>query len=246
MKTMSLHEFTEQKSDKNYLYRGQTQKYERPYIIPSVYRGLYQYKKVTDYVPVHVRIRGNENDFYEQIYNGKPIPMGYKCSRIAAATVNNVFGYPLTQALLQQAGYKSEGVDVTTDLGIALFFATHTCKNGKYYLKTDYDRVKSVLFAWEKPKADPEEIMYQNFYTCPQYIPSLEIMKSFDSCAGMEEFVSSLKEFFAAVCEILISSTPPAYLPRGARSEGAFICAPGDPPEAQLSAGDCHPLLKRI
>lgn len=110
--------------------------------------------------------------------------------RIMSMHVNNALGYPLTQALFQQAGYSSKGLDVSYDIHIALFFALYEYNNGSYFRKKSKE--PSIIYRWKLPK---EKIGLEcNYYSKAHFLPTLDILNNFGVCESIEESISSLEQ----------------------------------------------------
>ncbi len=118
--------------------------------------------------------------------------------RIISQYGNNALGYPLTQAFFQQAGYSSEGLDVSYDLCIALFFALYEFKNGKY-VKKEFGESKpySVLYRWKLP--ENRISLQDNYYSKAHFIPTYDIFRNFSVCDSVEESRASLKRYLKAI-----------------------------------------------
>nr|WP_243237422.1 FRG domain-containing protein [Heliobacterium chlorum] len=175
----------------NYYYRGQTKFYEPP-LRPSMYRfenSIYPIKYNGD-----KRLRKTGTEFYFEKAFSKVLSNSYKIKRIMSMYITNALGYTFTQAMFQQAGYTSEGLDVTSDLLIALFFSTYEYKNGGF--KPYEGNKESVIYRWKYlKKPDPKESLQKNYYECGNLIPTYEIYKSFNTCNTVSEFYESLREY---------------------------------------------------
>lgn len=183
-----------------YIYRGQTKKYQPP-LRPSAFRRCQYSKFAMEGNPAH-QVRNWGREFYlevadcENIFGDEGIKKKHAVMRMMSVYMNNVLGYPLTQALLQQAGYASEGLDVSYDLRIALFFALYKLKDGRYYRK-EAGGEPSVIYRWKLPKTSFS--LQDNYYSKANFIPSFEILSSFGVCKDAAESRASLNRYLQAI-----------------------------------------------
>ena len=60
------------------------------------------------------------------------------------------YGYTFASALCQQAGYSSEGLDITSSIPVATFFSSYRYgKDNTFDFVTDYDSF-GVIYRWKK------------------------------------------------------------------------------------------------
>lgn len=191
----------EEQNPGQYIYRGQNRYYHHP-LRPSGYRGCrYSRFAMQGYPELQIKKSGKEFYFeYGYAYNKTPKEFkAHACMRLLSAYLNNALGYPLTQALCQQAGYNSEGIDVTDSIDIAFFFAAHIYQNGQY-LPKQASKAQSVIYRWKKPKVQGDlSLLHNNYYTCPGLIPTKEILSSFKQCNTEEEFSKSFQDYKEAI-----------------------------------------------
>ncbi len=188
--------------DQKYIYRGQTKMYQPP-LRPSAYRPC-QYSRFAMKGEPGYQVRDWGREFYlertdnEYLFGDEEKKRSHAVRRIMSVYMNNALGYPLTQALFQQAGYSSEGLDVSYDLRIALFFALYEfdVQKGKYERKRAGKR-PSVIYRWKKP--EDSFSLQDNYYKKAHLIPSLEIIKSFGVCKSREESIASLERYLNAI-----------------------------------------------
>lgn len=177
----------------DYVYRGQTRAYACP-LRPSAYRPS-RYSRFAMLGEPSCQQKNWGREFYLEHNNfdhmGQEKRTGHAIKRIMSVHINNALGYPLTQALFQQAGYSSEGLDVSYDIRIALFFALYEYKNGKYLKKESKE--PSIIYRWKLPTE--KVTLESNYYSKAHFIPTLDIFNSFDVCESIEESVSSLNRY---------------------------------------------------
>ncbi len=181
----------------NIYYRGQTNFYGHPLPV-----SMYRYPQSAHPINYNgdARLRNVGKSFYfEDSFAGEKTT-GQKIKRELSRYINNAFGYVFTQALFQQAGYTSEGLDITSDIIIALFFSTYDydTKNGKFYV--DDKREYSVLYRWKNLKQySAKDILQKDYYSCPALIPTFDILQSFETCETIDEFNDSLHNYAKAI-----------------------------------------------
>ncbi|MFC2152190.1 hypothetical protein ACFLSE_06640 [Bacteroidota bacterium] len=181
----------------NYYYRGQISYYGKP-LRPSMYR--YPASKHPILYEGDKRLKGIGKSFYFEDSLRSNVSKAYKIKRLMSRYINNALGYTFTQSMFQQAGYTSEGLDITTDLNIALFFATYDYNNetGTYYVNEEKEY--SVLYRWKNLKSStPKDELQKDYYNCSNLISTYDIYKSFDVCDTNEEFYNSLKEYAKSI-----------------------------------------------
>ena len=179
----------------DYLYRGQTKKYSAP-LVPSLFRPMVGEKQCLGNKESHSLRNIKDASFVETL-----VPDEVKA--ILSETtlkdysnrlyINDVlikhFGYPLAQSLSQQAGLWSEGLDVTTDLSVAVFFATHQYDfNSDSYILAN--KGEGVIYRWPI-KREGEQTLHSlkntDFYSCPIFLNSKSILDSFQQCNDVQE-----------------------------------------------------------
>ncbi len=112
--------------------------------------------------------------------------------------LRNALGYPLSQIIAQQAGLASEGLDVTTDIDVAAFFATHDYSTLGY--RPVHEGIGVIYrFAVEEPLVSWDAIRGWDFYSCPSYLPSAQVLSLFGRCASLDEARLSLCQFRDAI-----------------------------------------------
>lgn len=188
--------------NQKYIYRGQTQMYQPP-LRPSAFRPC-QYSRFSMEGEPAYQIRNWGREFYlertdnEYLFGDEKRKQSHAVRRIMSVYMNNALGYPLAQALFQQAGYSSEGLDVSYDLHIALFFALHEfdAEKGKYKRKKA-GKQPSVIYRWKQPENSFS--LQDDYYKKAHFIPSLEIINNFGVCKTKEESVASLERYLDAI-----------------------------------------------
>lgn len=190
----------QEESRQKYIYRGQVEMYEPP-LRPSAFRYCQYSRFAVEGRPAY-QLKNWGKEFYlehmdvEYLYSDEKKERSHKVRRIMSTYMNNALGYPLTQALLQQAGYSSEGLDVSYDLHIALFFALYRFENGRYYRKKAGDK-PSVIYRWKLPEKG--FTLQDDYYCKAHFIPSLEILRSFETCKSKEESSASLNRYLKEI-----------------------------------------------
>lgn len=179
-----------------YYYRGQNHLFDDSPLSPSMYR--YGYSRLPIYYDGEKRLRKTGTSFYFENSIAKSPSKAYKIKRLMSMYITRALGYTFTQAMFQQAGYGSEGIDITSDIAIALFFSTYDYKDGKFYI--DPTRKHSVIYRWRTlANIKPSDSLQKNFYYCPNLIPTYDIFKSFKTCDSKSEFYQSLRDYSEAI-----------------------------------------------
>src|SRR5258708_6202948 len=112
--------------DGSYAYRGQVRQYSLA-LVPSTYRPFIH--TADRFAPAVATLRSvPQARFVEYDLPVTGVPDAESRlefqKRLLGDTVRNALGFVLKEVFCQQAGLNSEGLDVTTDLDVALFFAT--------------------------------------------------------------------------------------------------------------------------
>ena len=168
-------------------YRGQTKEYDKP-LKPSMFRYM-EYSSFPIFYEGPERIRKAGNLFYLEHpatrklsdWRFDPRKHNYILSYILHETMKRIYCYPIAASICQQAGYRSEAIDITFDPTIALFFATHkyNTEKSKYELLED-DEV-SVIYKWKNlKKMNKDNILKVVTVNCPSVIPTYEIFDTFE------------------------------------------------------------------
>jgi hypothetical protein len=191
--------------DGRFVYRGQTKEYAAP-LVPSMFRPMVAdggaFHPPQD-APALRKVHGAqfvETLSPEAVQARLPDErvVDYARRLLIKDRLIELFGYPLAQILAQQAGLWSEGLDVTTSLDVAVFFATH-----------DYDRAtdryrpiadgSGVIYRW--PLAQPPRLLSVrdlarlDFYTCPTYLPSTHVLSTFGAADSDATVLMDLIKF---------------------------------------------------
>lgn len=194
----------QKEDDGEYFYRGQTKEFPAP-LWPSAYRP-FTHSNIPFNLPKEMLLRGSEGKFYNKTgHIGNP---GYESEaeynsyvkdfilrEYIKKQMRNVLGYPASEAFFQQTGLQSEGLDVTRNLAVAFFFASHELRENLYFPKTG--TMPSVIYRWkisQKPWRLPDLNAY-DYETCPILIPTKQIFELFELCENKEEFLDSLDEY---------------------------------------------------
>ncbi len=181
-------------------YRGQVARYNWP-LWPSMYRGftrsdIYQINTI----PSQYR-RGEYFAFrsvymYDERATSKDFLRQRELKKLMMSYVRKALGFCLSEALFQQAGWNSQGLDVSSDYRIALFFATHNFIEGKYLVDTNTENVH-ILYRWDVPAQDwsLECLNHHDYYSLPIIFPTNNIMDLFEDCDTIEEHLCSIQEY---------------------------------------------------
>jgi hypothetical protein len=114
--------------------------------------------------------------------------------------VRNALGYALSETFFQHAGLRSQVLDVTTDIDVAFFFATHGYRNGRYYRLPD-DGSPRQIYRWRFPRRtwSLHSLNQYDYNTSPPVIPVAEILRLFKPCDTAAEFERSLEDYRKAI-----------------------------------------------
>lgn len=186
-----------------FVYRGQVREYIEP-LVPSGYRFCVD-NRPRFTCTEKSRLRGVGNVFVEEI------PAIDAAQRMSQNDFENLqvilhirkylrtaLGYPLSQIFSQQAGMKSEGLDVTSDIDVAAFFATHDYTSNGYQLATDGNGI-IYRFEVQEAKLNFDAIRTWDFYSCPSYLPSAKIINLFHRCFHDTECLQSIEQYRRAI-----------------------------------------------
>jgi hypothetical protein len=86
------------------------------------------------------------------------------------------FGYLLGQALAQQYGFSSEMLDLTTDIDVAAFFATH---RSQAFTEARHDGVGVIYRFPVERRESPLDLGAYDFYSCPPVLLLEELIAPF-------------------------------------------------------------------
>ena len=185
-------------------YRGQAKLYGQQPLWPSGYRHSYPLgpfpitgadgvKRMFSFWPAYFNIDGNETEAAakmeeSKLRNKKRVHMGY---------VRNALGYCLSEALFQQAGWESEGLDVTSNPDVAFYFATHEFVRNKYQRVPSNGKVEHVIYRWKfkEENWDFDRLNRTNFYNRPTLFPTKKVFSLFDAASSREDFLRSLEMY---------------------------------------------------
>lgn len=187
--------------DGSYAYRGQVREYSIP-LVPCAYRPFINPAKHLE--PTVSTLRSVPHArFVEYDLPVTGIPdvesrLEFQ-KRLLGDAIRNALGFALKEVFCQQAGLNSEGLDVTTNLDVALFFATHAYSERRYAPFSTSG--EGVLYRWrvETPAVSLDALNTWDFFQCPTYLPSRDILCLFDTCETVEEAVASIDEFRSAI-----------------------------------------------
>lgn len=189
--------------DSSCFYRGQNKLFDFP-LWPSFYRGSAIINPMEISGKIGYYGRGNYFGFrsgllIDKKYSNPEILKLRELERVMMGYARNGLGYCLAEAMFQQAGWESQGLDVTSNINIALFFATH------FYHHEGYQKDQSsnirVIYRWKIPKEDwsLDRLNNHNFYNCPALFPSKDILNLFQECDDDYEFKDSIRNYREAI-----------------------------------------------
>lgn len=190
--------------DNNCYYRGQTMCYDYP-LWPSMYRGAVIGASFKITPPMKSRLNQGKHYVYrsqflaDERYCNPDFLSKREKIRAAMCVIRNALGYCISEAMFQQAGWSSEGLDVTSDINIALFFATHIYRDQKYY--SDNSDNVHVLYRWKIPheRWSFAHINSTNFHNSPRLFPTKDVINLFGECDSYDEFKQSIEEYREAI-----------------------------------------------
>jgi hypothetical protein len=182
--------------DGQYLYRGQRRDYGRP-LLPSAFRvqlpawerfdansGFFGY-----------RVRGLGRVFFGNIAgcmsDGRD--RDWDDRSIIRQRFLDAFGYLLGSSLAQHYGIQSEHLDVTEDVDIAAFFATHAPP--RYLLCSPQEHTEcGLIYRFRRPLSDASShsIRTSNYFNAPGALLSSEIFRQFEADLSLEESLDSV------------------------------------------------------
>lgn len=186
------------------VYRGQTRPYESP-LVPSEYR---PYVTQSRYVPRSpgTRLREIGEVFYE--LSGPPqvvISAEDQRQMEANQAFRQLFGYPVYQLLAQQFGYRSGGLDVTSDPEAAAFFAIFDLRQRAYVAGSE---APGVIYRFQV-STEPLSLQclsLRDFYGCPTYFLDAEAaLCLLGECGSWDKAMESFVNYYTAPME----SVPP-------------------------------------
>lgn len=183
-----------------FYYRGQNKRYPGP-LCASLERN--KYSKYPIYYDGDCRLRKYGHIFYfeDRCYMNAKHKWSEekKLQYLLNSYIRQAFGYSLTMALTQQAGYQSEGLDVTFSIDIALFFASYLYDKGKYLLAKG-DSENAVIYRWKNLKKNSFNTTLQSgYFNSPPLIPTYEIFESLQKCTEEETFYESVRNYAEAI-----------------------------------------------
>ncbi|MBZ0276031.1 MAG: hypothetical protein K8I60_07805, partial [Anaerolineae bacterium] len=179
-----------------YVYRGQIQEWMP--LLPSAYRRFALPDKTFAFQGSQ-RMRGTGEQFVlywpdvERMLAPEAAPI-YRMWSGVFAHLRNALGYALSNILAQQAGIQSEGVDVTEDVDVAAFFATHRF-DGRYYYPVEDGTGVIYRYAVTEPELTFDALRKWDFYSCPSYLPSHKIMKLFGTVETLRDCFRSVDDY---------------------------------------------------
>lgn len=107
-----------------------------------------------------------------------------------------IFGYLIGTTLSQQYGLSSECLDATTDLDVALFFATHDLQT-EYLLPVHGGTGIVYRFPLDTCASETPRDAYSNYYALPPIIDAIHALRQ---CMAQNEHDATLFEAFYRHC----------------------------------------------
>ena len=208
-KATELYEKLISEHDEGHYFRGQNREYDGP-LWPSNYRQMF---RSTDCLTIEddsrLRMMGKRfyfrmNAFDWQLFKTEKeytdFFMQQQLKQFIMAHTRNALGYPLSEAFFQQTGMRSEGLDVTSDVRIAFFFAIYEWGPKGYQLRQN-SKDPCVIYRWlcDNTISTLDTLNQYDFYSCPQLIPVRELLTQFERCGTVGEFKQSIEEYQNAI-----------------------------------------------
>ena len=203
-----LRERLEREQHEDHLFRGQTQLYPGP-LWPSDYKNFLCADGSLVLAP-EIRLRGTGTHFRLRMTQPRQTLATEEARKrhvrqlqakwFIMDHVRNALGYALAETFFQHAGLRSQVLDVTTDIDVAFFFATHAYANGRYTLLPD-DGTPRQMYRWRFPRRTWSLAMlnHHDYNTCPPVIPVNDILLLFERCDTMAELERSLLDYRQAI-----------------------------------------------
>ena len=194
--------------ESGYVYRGQVVDYPGP-LIPSRYRGLLAERPDEDIVAAD-RIRGYGRVFYQLATLPSEQESAVFWSKAAVAEyARHLFGFPLSQLLLQQYGVDSEGLDVSSEPRVAAYFASAE--------RPANALAHGVIFRFKVPRerVTKNQLLQHDFNDCPCYPDAQSILSVLESCDDWSEASDSFRSYraeYALRCKAGLSRSRPLQI----------------------------------
>jgi hypothetical protein len=192
------------------IYRGQNKEFTGP-LFPSIYRarqrsekayvfpkGFSSRKRGTQFYYSFGILHGNGCKTEEEFNN---FCKYRETKRLLMSFVRDALGYCLSESLFQQAGWQSEGPDVTDNIDIASFFSLYHFNGKEYYPEDKNPDNIFLIYRWKIPKTNwtLEDLNAYSFYNRPPLVPTKSILTNFALCNSIEECRESIEEYRAAI-----------------------------------------------
>lgn len=182
-----------------YVYRGQTKEWPGP-LVPSMFRPFVPDGESFSYSGDD-RLRQYGTAFIEELsmpeiltHNDEQAIFQLQKRINVGKELRILFGYPFCQIFSQQAGLSSEGLDVTSDIDIAAFFATHDLIN-KVYTPSISGEGIIYRFIAKNDHFSLSNMKTLDYYSCPPFISSFDLIQLFEECCSIDESIQSLIEY---------------------------------------------------
>jgi hypothetical protein len=157
-----------QEDEARFVFRGQSRIWPGP-LVPSGYRGTLSESPYTAF-SAEWRLRETGETFYLQDAE-RTVESFSRQKTLLQLTeyFMGIYGYPIAQILMQQFGYSSEGLDVTTDPMVAAFFGKFDFETKEFIKSTEEP---GVIYRWpvDNSPLNLETLQYMDFYSCRNYM----------------------------------------------------------------------------
>ncbi len=192
-----------------YLYRGQTRDYGGP-LLASIFRNTLDVSErggLEDLMKEDVRsMRSIGKIFvgnYVQDYPRSLVKLDAATKETEAhrdvirQKFLNAFGFLLGFTFAQHYGFKSEMLDVSTDVEVAAFFATHASPHYDLVGPDGPDKTGVIYrFARLDTNIPASEFLQRTYYTAPGTLVCHELLKRFEADVTLQEAWESLRYYY--------------------------------------------------
>ena len=198
----------ESEHTESYVYRGESQFFSPP-MWPSKYRDFFVSESAVS-LEASEKVRGSGASFYFRLDFLRDPFSGQDAEALQALQttsqlkqgcmlhIMNAVGYVLAQALFQQAGWRSECLDVSHSPAVAMTFAVSSWDESGARISARPEPAALYRFKVDPSPWTLDDLRRFNFYSCPTFIPTREIFRLFKSGTD-DDFRSSLEEYKRAI-----------------------------------------------
>ena len=199
-----LLEKIDKEQQNSFVYRGESSVFPPP-LWPSKYRGFFQSELPVDIEPDQT-IRAVGRSFYFRLNIFRDMSAGkdfsfyqerFKLEQIkhtCMAHIRNALGYALSEAMFQQAGWSSEGVDVSYEAATSMTFALTKWVHGTPIIEPRSEPAVFYRFKVSDKQWTFEDLRKYNFFSCPTFVPTREICRLFRT-GTYKDFQKSLVQY---------------------------------------------------